>query len=152
MNLRRRQPADAKIYGLVDPETNLVRYVGWTVRSLPDRLRSHINDRHQATLRQFDDPEARAAVSRVHKGKQISREHPQIMSAATKKRLEARRAAGGATSDETRAKISAARKGRPLSDEHKANISRATKGKPHSAEHRAKLAAANRARAATGKG
>jgi hypothetical protein len=36
---------DYKIYGLVDPRTNEIRYVGKTKRTLRVRLRAHINDR-----------------------------------------------------------------------------------------------------------
>ena len=51
---------------------------------------------------------------------------------------------GKVYSDETRAKISAARKGKPLSEEHKAKIVRT--GKKHTAETKAKISAARRAR------
>jgi hypothetical protein len=51
-------------------------------------------------------------------------------------------------SAETKAKMSAAQKGRILSDEHKAKVSAAKKGrtrKPFSEEHKAKLSAASKA-------
>jgi hypothetical protein len=100
----------------------------------------------QATLRQFEKPGAREAVSRVHKGKQISAEHRLIVSIATTKRWADWRASGSKTPKETRAKISAAKKGKPLSKEHKEKISTNTKGKPKSEEHKAKIKASLRAR------
>lgn len=102
----------------------------------------------KATKLQFEDPKARAAVSAVHKGKTISSEHRAIVGAATKRRWEEWRANGGSASPETRARISAARQGKPCSDEHRAKISATTKGRPKSPEHRAKLAQARRDRAA----
>jgi hypothetical protein len=49
-------------------------------------------------------------------------------------------------SPETRAKISAAHKGKALSPEHRARISAARKGRPCSPETRAKIAAALKGR------
>ena len=100
----------------------------------------------QATLKQFEDPKAREAVSKVHTGKQISAEHRAIVSAAATKRWAEWRATGTKTSDETRAKISAARTGKPLSDEHKAALSTSLKGQPKSEGHKAKISASLRAR------
>lgn len=51
---------------------------------------------------------------------------------------------GKVYSEETRAKISAARKGKPLSEEHKAKI--IGTGRKHTAETKAKISAALRAR------
>src|SRR5215831_14814471 len=53
----------------------------------------------------------------------------------------------GPHSDETKAKISAANKGRVLSIETRRRMSAARKGVPFSAEHRAKVSASLRARA-----
>jgi len=58
-------------------------------------------------------------------------------------------AVGAIPSSVTRAKMSAALKGRPLSAEHRAALSAATKGKkrkPHSAEARANMVVAQRKR------
>jgi len=46
---------------------------------------------------------------------------------------------------ESRAKIAAARKGKPRSEETRAKMSAANKGRPLSEEHRAKIGAANKA-------
>jgi cyanophycinase-like exopeptidase len=54
---------------------------------------------------------------------------------------------GIALSEETKAKISAAHKGKVISNETRAKLSSAKKGKPHSETHRQNLAAANRRRA-----
>ena len=48
--------------------------------------------------------------------------------------------------DETRAKMSAAKKGKPLSEEIRAKISASMKGKPKSDETRAKMSAAQRSK------
>lgn len=83
----------------------------------------------QATIRQFaENPARREAVSRVHKGKTISEENRQAVSKAAKKRWQQWRESGQTTSAETRAKISAANKGRkppPLSSEARARIAEA---------------------------
>ena len=52
-------------------------------------------------------------------------------------------------SDDTKAKVGAAHRGRKHSDEHRAAISAALKGKPKSAEHNAKVAAAATGRPGT---
>lgn len=98
----------------------------------------------QATIRQFQDPEARRQVSLVHKGKTISPLHKRVVSAATTKRWEKWRADGSYTSPETRAKISASRSHEPLSDEYKRKMSLKLKGVPKSAEHRQRISDANR--------
>ena len=36
----------ARIYVLVDPRDEEIRYVGWTIRTLPQRLRSHLRDKY----------------------------------------------------------------------------------------------------------
>lgn len=83
----------------------------------------------QAGIRQFQEhPERREAVSRVHKGKTISEEQRRAVSEASKKRWQEWRESGQVTSPETRAKISAARKGKkqpPLSVEARARIAEA---------------------------
>lgn len=99
-----------------------------------------------ATLKQFESPAMREAVGRVHRGKTISEGHKQKISAANKRRWAEWRASGGVTSEETKAKIRAARMGVSLSEEHKARIRGTTKGKPKSAEHRAKIAEARKKR------
>jgi hypothetical protein len=97
-----------------------------------------------ATRRQMQDPAQRAAVSRVHKGKTISLEHRKRVSEATKLRWARWRAEGGVTSVETRAKISAARKGKPghpVSAEAREKIAASKRGKARSTETRARISA-----------
>jgi hypothetical protein len=60
---------------------------------------------------------------------------------------------GGNISEETKAKISAAKKGRtrkPFSEEHKAKMSATQKGRIFSEEHKAKLSAARKRRTKEG--
>jgi hypothetical protein len=88
------------------------------------------------------DPARRAAVSKVHSGKTISPEHRAIVSAAAKRRWEEWRATGQTYSPESIARMSAAAKRRgPLSEEHKAKLSAATKGRSNTAEHNARISA-----------
>ena len=100
----------------------------------------------QATKKRFENPAAREAISQVHSGKTISSEHRAKVSEATRLRWARWRAEGGVTSDETREKISRARKGVALSEEHRAKIKAYQKGRPKSAEHRAKISQAHQAR------
>jgi hypothetical protein len=91
-----------------------------------------------AAKRQFENPEARAAVGRVHRGKAISPENRVVISEANKRRWEEWRASGSKMPPEFGAKVRASRIGRPLSDECKAKISATTKGVPKSPESKAK--------------
>lgn len=84
----------------------------------------------KATIRQFQDPAQRDAVSRVHKGKVISEEHRRIVSEASTRRWEEWRTEGRTVSEETRARIVAAAKAR--------------KPHPQTPESRAKVAEAKR--------
>lgn len=202
-----------RIYVLIDPVTEEIRYVGWTSKTLRARLGAHRRDKHhchrvhwinnlrnnglvprialvqtvpneqwtqaecywiaffrglgcpltngtsggegmlghhhsegtrlklrQATLRQFEDPAAREAVSRVHKGKTISADHRAIVALATTRRWAQWRELGLKVSPETSAKIRAARTGKPVSEETKEKI-RMSSRQPKSPEHRAKLKA-----------
>jgi len=79
-------------------------------------------------------------ISDGHKGKTLSEETKAKMSAARKGRP------GKPQSEETKAKKSAALKGRPRSDETKAKISEASKGRTHSEETKAKIGAARKGR------
>lgn len=92
----------------------------------------------EATRHQFSNPEARAAVSKVHKGKIISPEHRAVIGAASKRRWEEWRAKGLTMSQEVRAKLRAARLGKPLTEECKAKLSATTRGVPKSPESKAK--------------
>lgn len=104
-----------------------------------------------ATKRQFSNPAAREAVSKVHKGKTISEEHRDVVGKANTKRWEEWRAKGCSASQETRDKVRRSRLGKPTSQKTKDKIRKALAGRPKSPEHRAKLAAANRARAISSK-
>lgn len=82
-----------------------------------------------ASLRQYqENPGLRDEISRVHKGKTISEAQRKAVSEATKRRWQQWRESGQRVSDETRAKISAARKGKkmpPMSPETRARMAEA---------------------------
>lgn len=89
-----------------------------------------------------DDTKAKMSAAKIGntngkgcKGKKLSEETKSKMSAAKK---------GKKHSDDTKAKISAAQIGRKRSDATKAKIAAAQKGKKFTAEHRAKLSAARK--------
>lgn len=94
----------------------------------------------QNTLKQFESPEARAAVSRQHAGKAIGEEHKKVVGVAAKKRWKLYRESGASMSKEARAILREKATGRVVSDETKVKLSAVGKGKPKTAEHRAKLA------------
>jgi hypothetical protein len=85
----------------------------------------------ESTARQMQDPERRAAISRVHKGKKISAEHRRIVSEAASKRWKEWRASGQHMSEESIERMREAAKNRP-------------KRAPASEETRAKISAAKR--------
>lgn len=80
-------------------------------------------------------PEQREAISKVHKGKIIPDWHKAISAETCRKRN---------GTEEHRAKVSAALKGRILTPEHKAKLSAAMAGKVLSESHREKVGAASR--------
>lgn len=137
---------DGNLGCLVSEETRAKMRAAWTEnrkKSVPRRPHTEASKEklRQATLKQFENPAARAAVSKVHKGKVISPEQRATISAVTKRRWKEWRVNGCVTSPETRAKMSAAKKGKPLSEEHKAKIRASTKGIPKSEEWKAKARA-----------
>jgi len=96
--------------------------------------------------------EVRAAIARGHIGLKKSAETKEKIGAAHRGRKKSpeqvakMRARRGTALPETRAKISAAKKGKPLSATHRAHMSAAQKGRPGrtmSDEHKAKLRSAN---------
>lgn len=107
----------------------------------------HVEKLRAGARRQFENPSAREAVSRVHKGKKISEVQKAIIGAATTKRWLNWRMSGAVVSADTRAKIRAARKGKVLNAETKVKISLSLKGRPHSPAHREKLTRVNQERA-----
>ena len=173
------------IYGLTDPETQALRYVGQTRRSLPKRLRDHINDRGRCRRTNWikslktrglkpdifeidsvpddcaNDTEklwigyyryASANLTNGTEGGEGSRnptpETRAKMSAAQRGRPSPN--LGKKASDETRAKLSAALRGnhrtlgKKLSIEHRSKLSVANRGRKLSAEWRAKISSAKR--------
>jgi hypothetical protein len=79
----------------------------------------------EAARRRFQDPQARKAVSLVHKGKTISAEHRRVVGEAATRRWAEYRGSGGAPSEESRARLSAAarvRKPREWTPESRAKL------------------------------
>lgn len=79
------------------------------VPGIPPEVREKMR---QAAIRRMEDPEERAAVSRVHKGKTIPPHVKEAVSLAATKRWADWREAGGVTPPETRARLSQAAKAR----------------------------------------
>ena len=95
-----------------------------------------------ASLRKYhqEHPEARKKIGDHHRGKTLTAAQKKAVSKAAKKRWRLWRASGAVTSQATRDKISAARKGKPLSEAHRRSMSKATRGVPKNPEHRMRLA------------
>lgn len=145
-----------KIYTLHDPDTLVVRYVGFTSKSLEDRLLGHIKS---SKISSFQNHRVAWIRSLTRAGK-----NPVILfvETVTKENWQAREqfwishfrrsgcdltnsCDGGEgvvnPSNETRARLSAALKGRVFSAETRAKIGNFHRGKIISAEQRAKISA-----------
>lgn len=99
-----------------------------------------------ANKRQIISPEHRQKISMAKLGKPLSAAHRatmvgRVVSEETKVKLR-----NVPISESTRAKMSAAHKGKSLSTEHRAKMAVVNKGKVLSPEHRAKLSAAGKGR------
>lgn len=150
-----------KVYILKDPSTNLIRYVGQTIRSLEKRLTAHLNRKasfHRATwinslknkslipiieLLEIHDSKEKCDESEIFFIKTF-REIGYDLTNAT--------SGGGGTkdykvSDETKKKISIFNKGKKLSKEHIEKIIKSKTGRkrgPMSEECKKKIGNANR--------
>ena|ERR1017187_915192 len=150
------------VYGLTDPDSGCIRYVGCTKKSVLSRVRQHVwqsakeTNRKAAWIRELaihncipgyvelqgdlavDEWEAaeKAWVSKLKEGDR----------GLLNDTDGGRGANGWVPSESYRRNRSLVLTGRPRSEESRANQSRATKGKPHSPEHREKLAALLRVR------
>lgn len=128
------------------PEYNIAVAAG-----APMRGRKHTAEFCTAARARRHTPEARARISAAQMGRANPSAHiahefnrGKARSAETRARISANRKGkrvGFTQSAETRAKISAARKGKPLSAEHCAKLSASHKGMTLPAESRAKLSA-----------
>lgn len=121
--------------------------------------RAKISAKAKARILRPEAVEIMAMANRGKKRPPFSEEHKAKIGAASRGRkmssgtraklLAANTGRSFQHTEEARAKISAARKGKgapSISDEHKAKISAANKGKTFSAEHRERLSAAAKAR------
>lgn len=151
-----RQVNLGKVYGPRSEETKAKLREAWEYRPrvatrgpMSEETKENIR---RSKLGTSHTETARAKMSASHKGRPLSDETKAKMSTARKGQGTGRR-----HSEETRAKMSAAKKGRqgrPLSDETKAKISAARKNRrsmPHSEETRAMMSLAQQNRRASEK-
>lgn len=152
------------IYTLIDPRTDSVRYVGKTVQTPRRRLRRHLAESYMAAGTTHKDRWLRSlkAVGLEPRIEVIDRcSSLEELSAAERRHIARLRALGvnlvNATDGgdgtggwhhtaESRAKISAALRGRVMSDDHRRNIGLSSVGRKATEETRAKLSAERRAR------
>lgn len=157
------------VYGLYDPRTDELRYIGQTVRTLRQRLAAHLKDCKRAKtwcarwLRTLDASPSIRSLGEAFSETELDALEIRLIAEARSQglRLTNVAAGGGGTSGHTHSedakrKMSLARRGRPksqetrtkmaesywsnpLSDEAKQKISEAQAGKPKSPEHRKKL-------------
>lgn len=121
------------------------RMVGWVPT---EETRRKISE---ATKGRVISEETRAKLSKAHKGRKLSDQARLNMSLASKgipknltpeqiaRKSAALKARGNWMTEEIRAKIGAAHRGKKLSAEHCAALSAASKGKPKSAEHASRI-------------
>jgi predicted GIY-YIG superfamily endonuclease len=140
------------VYVLVDPLTQHIRYVGYTGKSLSQRLSSHMRD-----------------ITKNHRTNWISKlkasgKRPEIVEVESFSAKEDALAAeiawisyfryigcdlvngtdggvGYPISKENRVRISASKKGKKLTEEHRRKIGDGSRGRSHSPETRAKISA-----------
>jgi hypothetical protein len=151
------------IYGLCEPITGALRYVGKTSKPLQQRVRTHLKDARKKT-----DHKCRWIQSLVRSGlvpdafviEEVdgSGDEEEIHHIAQFRSIGCdlvNYAPGGrgvtAHSEETKRRIGDANRGAVVSDETRLKISTAGKGRKFSTEHRARIAAANERRWSEGK-
>lgn len=152
-----------RLYVLIDPVTLAIRYVGQTINTLKFRVRGHcnnckgrthvqrwVNSLLQSGLRpiiheidfvpnEFADDGERFYIEKY---RDLGCPLTNSCGGGRVNRL---------VSEETRAKQSAAKVGRPLSNEHKRKLSEAGRGRLHTSESRAKRAASLKGHAVSDK-
>ncbi len=147
------------VYALLDPTTREPRYIGKTVKPIKARLQGHIADARRGGptyrakwMRSLDRAPLIQLLAVAHgTAKDGAEAERQVIATlrASGRRLTNLTDGGDGTpgyfpSAETRAKLSASRRGRKASPEHRARISAALTGLRKSPEHVARNAAARR--------
>lgn len=151
------------IYALIDPRTDEIRYIGKTVRSAHRRLRRHLADSYMSSNTHKDrwlrvlkalglDPLIKV-IQRCGSADELAVAECQQIAAHRRAgvRLTNLTDGGDGTvgwhhTEESRAKLSAALKGKPKSETHRLNAARAQLGRKASEETRSKLSAERRMR------
>lgn len=153
------------VYALSDPETGEVRYVGKTVLSLEKRLKGHFSDKAEnhkthwirsllarglkPTIKSIEEDIAENWAERERYWIAYYRDQgARLVNLADG----GQGSPGWSASEEQRAKLSAAMKGRRFSMDHRANLSASLKGRKFSAEECAKISAALKGRTPSNKG
>ena len=151
------------IYGLVDPRTQQLRYVGKTGKTLAERLKQHLKDSKHKTdhkCRWMQSLHKAGLVPEIFEIESVSGsgDEEEIHHIAQFRGIGCELvnyAPGGrgvtSHTAETKARIGSANRGRSPSAATREAISRAGKGRKFSAEHRARIAAANSRRWEEGK-
>lgn len=140
----------ALIYGLCDPTTGELRYVGKTVYALSKRLQQHVrysergtNDHKSNWIRKVGVPEAFVIESVDGDGLEEEMHHIAQLRSLGCRLLNHTAGGEGRTGDkhtpESRAKIAAAHRGRRRSAEQRKRMSDANKGRPVSEATRQKM-------------
>ena len=135
------------IYGLIDSDTLELRYVGKTIHSLKARLRRHRNHPTNPHLRNW--LRARPVNIIILERDPVDLDEAEMCWIADMRVAGARLlnmtdggTAGWQHTPETRAKMNAARIGRPVTAETRAKLSAALMGRTLTVETRAKMSAA----------
>jgi hypothetical protein len=148
------RPRGTTIYGLCDPETGEVRYIGKTTRVLTVRLSAHMSSTRRGGrthrdnwMRSLGAPPGIRPILVVEGATGAEMEQRVIaMYRGRGARLTNLTDGGEGTpgivrSAEWRAKLSVALRGRKMSPEMRAKLSAERRGRPISPEHRAKMVA-----------
>jgi hypothetical protein len=155
------------VYGLYDPRTGELRYIGQTTGKLDVRVRGHMREvnlrarRHASHwLRQLKDLGLRPTIKPLHEASSataLDELEVEIIRAARESGVSLtntsmggtgagmRGRKGGVVSPSGKERISEAQSGKPKSEEHRKKLSNALIGKPigpRSAETRARMSAA----------
>jgi hypothetical protein len=155
MTTRKSSESDGTVYGLCDPRSGELRYVGQTTKPLSRRLKGHLscskrkdqrNQRHVCCwIRSLPEPPDIVELLRCPVDALYEEEQRLVSELKADGARLVNHTDGGSgrrgykLSAESRRKIGDAQRGRVWTQEQREAQSRALKGKPKSAEMRAKL-------------